>query len=121
MYGYQPCYPGCKEIGFDIGSELKIEFQDLCSNMDLKKCPSNAWNPQSNAILEQIYQEVLVDGLVSSDLEGTHIYEDEDDPFDEYLTELLYTFRSSYHQSHSRSPAQLIFGKRQVLTSINRY
>ena len=40
--------------------------------MGLKHCPSNAWNPRSNAILERIHQ-VLVDGLVTFNLEGTHI------------------------------------------------
>ena len=38
------CYPCPKEIGFDNGSEFKMEFQDLCSNMGLKRCPRNAWN-----------------------------------------------------------------------------
>ena len=39
-------YPRPKEIGFDNGSEFKMEFQDLCNNnMGLKQCPSNAWNP----------------------------------------------------------------------------
>ena len=45
-------YLSPKEISFDNGSEFKAEFEDLCSNMGLEKCPSNAWNPQSNAILK---------------------------------------------------------------------
>ena len=87
-----------------------MEFQDLCNNMGLKKCPSNAWNPQSNAILERIHQ-VLADGLVTFDLEGKQIEEDEEDPFDEYLTVVSYAIRSLYHQSHGHSPAQLVFGR----------
>ena len=47
------CYPCPQEIGFDNGSEFKMEFQDLCVNIGLKRCPSNAWNPQTNDILEQ--------------------------------------------------------------------
>ena len=78
--------------------------------MELKKCPSNAWNPQSNAILERIHQ-VLADGLVTFDLEGTPIDEDNEDPFDEYLTAVSYAIRSSYHQSHGHSPAQLVYGR----------
>ena len=35
-------YPRPKEIGYDNGSEFKMEFQDLCANMGLKQCPSNA-------------------------------------------------------------------------------
>ena len=56
--------------------------------MGLKQCPSDAWNPQSNAILEQIHQ-VLADGLVTFDLENQSIDVNEDDPFDEYLTAVL--------------------------------
>ena len=78
--------------------------------MGVKKCPSNAWNPQSNAILEQIHQ-VLVNGLVTFDLEGTHIDEYKEDPFDEYLTVVSYTIGSSYHQSHGHLPTQLILGR----------
>ena len=50
--------------------------------MGLKKCPSDAWNPQSNAILERIHQ-VLADRLVTYNLEGTPIDVEELDPFDE--------------------------------------
>ena len=103
-------YPRPKEIGFDNGSEFKMEFQDLCSNMELKKCPSNAWNPQSNDILERIHQ-VLADGLVTFDLEGKQINEDKEDPFDEYLTAVLYAIRSLYHQSHGHSSAPLVFSR----------
>ena len=103
-------YPRPKEIGYDNGSEFKLEFKDLCANMGLKRCPSNAWNPQSNAILERIHQ-VLADGLVTFDLEGTPIDEDNEDQFDEYLTAVSYAIRSSFHQSHGHSPAQLVFGR----------
>ena len=51
----------------------------------LKQCPSNAWNPQSNAILERIHQ-VLADGLVKFDLENKPIDVNKDNPFDEYPT-----------------------------------
>ena len=84
---------------FNNGSEFKMEFKDLCYNMGLKKYLSNAQNPQSNAIMEQIHQ-VLADGLVTYDLEGTPINKDREHPFDEYLTAVLYAIRLSYHQSH---------------------
>ena len=64
--------------------------------MGLKQCPSNTWNPQSNAIPERIHQ-VLADGLVTFDLENKPIDVNKDNPFDEYLTALLYAIRSSYH------------------------
>ena len=55
--------------------------------------------------------QVLAEGLVTFDLEGTHIDEDKEDPFGEYLTAVSYAIRSSYHQSHGHSPAQLVFGR----------
>ncbi|OEU16421.1 hypothetical protein FRACYDRAFT_239015 [Fragilariopsis cylindrus CCMP1102] len=93
-------YPRPKEIGFDNGTEFKAEFAELCDNMGLKQKPSNAWNPQSNAILERIHQ-VLGDGLATFDLENTPIDLDNEDPFDEYLSSVAYAIRSSYHQSHA--------------------
>jgi hypothetical protein len=63
--------------------------------MGLRMKPSNAWNPQSNAVLECIHQ-VLADGLLTFDLEGTPIEEDNDDPFKEYLSAVSYALRSSY-------------------------
>ena len=57
--------------------------------MGIRRCPSNAWNPQSNAILEQKHQ-VLADSLVTFDLEGTPIDLDKEDPFNEYLTAVSY-------------------------------
>ena len=87
-----------------------MEFQDQCLNMGLKEYPSNTWSPQSNAILEQMHQ-VLAGGLVTYDLEGTHIDKDKEDLFDEYLTVVLYAIRSSYHRSHDRSPVELVFGR----------
>jgi hypothetical protein len=107
-------YPRPKEIGFDNGSEFKAVFIDLCVNMSLKRKPSNAWNPQSNAILERIHQ-VLADGLLTFDLEGTPIDEENDDPFEEYLSTVSYALRSSYHQAHGHSPAQLIYGRDMFL------
>ena len=103
-------YPRPKEIGFDNGTEFQAEFKELCAHIGLKQRPSNAWNPQSNAILERIHQ-VLGDGLTTFDLENTFINPDEEDPLDEYLSSIPYAIWSSYHQSHGHSPAQLVFGR----------
>ena len=52
--------------------------------------PSNAWNPQSNTILERIHQVLLVEGLLTFDLEGTPIDGNNEDPFRNYLTAVAY-------------------------------
>jgi hypothetical protein len=101
-------YPRPKEIGFDGGSEFKAEFQELCRNMGLKRKPSGAWNPQSNAILERVHQ-VLGDCLRTFNLENRNL--DPDDPFEEFLTATAYAIRSAYHTTLGYSPAQLVFGR----------
>ena len=41
------CYPRPREIGFNNGGELKAEFKELCTTMDLIEKTSLPWNPQS--------------------------------------------------------------------------
>ena len=60
--------------------------------------------------MERIHQ-VLADGLVTFDLEGTPIDVNEEGPFEEYLSVVSYAIRLSYHQLHGHSPAQLVFGR----------
>lgn len=100
----------------DNGSEFKGVFLDLCSNMELTPKRSLPWNPQANSILERIHQ-VLGDGMRAFDLENTQIDPDEDNPFDEYLSSVAYAIRSSYHQTHGHSPAQLAFGRDMFVDS----
>lgn len=76
--------------------------------MDIQPKPCNAWNPQSDTILEHGHQ-VLVDGLLVFDLKGTSININELDPFKEYLTAASYVIRSAYHQSHGHSLGKLVF------------
>ena len=98
----------------DNGSEFKAEFNDLCNNMGLVPHRSNTWNPQSNSILERIHQ-VLADGLRAFELDGAEIDPEDDDPFDKYISSVSYAIRSSYHQTHGHSPAQLVFGRDMFL------
>ena len=60
-------YPRPRKIGFNNGGEFKAEFKELCANMGLKEKISLPWNPQSNSILERIYQ-VLADCLTDFEL-----------------------------------------------------
>ena len=83
------CYPPPRESGFDNGREFKAEFKQLCANMGLKEKTSLPWNPQSNSILERIHQ-VLADCLTAFKLEDLTINEDEDNPFEEYVTVASY-------------------------------
>ena len=54
--------------------------------------PSNAWNPQSNPILERIHRVLLVEGLLTFDLQGTPIDGNNEDPFREYNLSALVAY-----------------------------
>ena len=57
----------------------------------MKRCPSNALNPQSNDILEWTYKVLLYYGLIAFDLKGTpYIDKEELDLFEEYLVAVSY-------------------------------
>ena len=49
------------------------------------------------------------------DLENADIDKDENDPFNEYLSNVSYAIRSAYHQTHGYSPAQMVFGRDMFL------
>ena len=85
-------------------------MKQLCANMGLKEKTSLPWNPQSNSILERIRQ-VLADCLIIFKLEEFNIDEDEEDPFEEYLTITSYAIRCAIHKTHGYSPGQLVFGR----------
>ena len=98
----------------DNGGEFKKEFSELCDNMGMQKFVGLPWNPQSNSILERIHQ-VLADGMRVFDLENMDIDPEDEDPFDEYLTSVAYAIRSAFHQTHGKSPAQLVYGRDMFL------
>ena len=103
-------YPRPEEIGMDNGGKFAGCFTDLCRNMGMKKNPSNCWNPQSNAILERIHQ-VLGDGLRAFDLDNVDINKDDDDPFNKYITAVVYAICCAYHHIHGNLPGQLSLDK----------
>ena len=96
------------------------EFSELCNNMGLKQYPLFSWNPQSNAILGKIQQE-LADCLQSFNLDKHTINEMDEDPFKDFLVAALFSIQCSYHQIHGHSPSQIVFGKKHVYTSRHSY
>lgn len=101
-------YPRPREIGFDGGGKFKAEFAKLCYNMGMKKKPSSAYNPQSNAVLERVHQ-VLGDCLRSFNLEEKQL--DPNEPFEEFLISVAYVIQATHHTTLGYSPAQLVFGQ----------
>ena len=80
----------------------------------MKRKPTLAWNPQSNAILERIHQ-VLGDALRCFNLEEKVINPQDDDSFEEYLASAAFSIRAAYHSTHGFSPCQMVFGRDMFL------
>ena len=82
--------------------------------MGMKPKVSLPWNPQSSAILERVHQ-VLGDALRTFELDDKEIDPDEEDPFEEYLSNAACAIRSSFHTTHGHSPGELVFGRNMLL------
>ena len=52
------CYPRAYSIIYNNGREFKLFFESLCELYSLKRKPTTIQNPQSNAILDRVYQVV---------------------------------------------------------------
>jgi len=63
--------------------------------MGLTPAIGNIWNPQPNTISERIHH-VLTNGLRLFNLKNADIDQEDDDPFDEYISSVCYDIRSSY-------------------------
>jgi hypothetical protein len=95
-------------VVYDNGSEFKLYFKALCDSYGLVRKPTTIKNPQANAINERIHQ-VIGNMLRTSGIEGSDL--DENDPFDEFLTNAAWAIRSTHHSTLGCSPGAAIFGR----------
>ena len=65
-------------------------------------------NPQANAINERIHH-IIGNMIRMSGIEGSNL--DENDPFDEFLTNAAWAIRSTHHSTLGCSPGAAIFGR----------
>ena len=112
-------YPRPQFIGMDGGSENKKEFRQTIINYGLGPGmkPTTSHNPQANAIMERIHQ-VLNNMIRTYELEETEL--DENNPFDEILSSVVYAIRCTYHTVLQATPAQLVFGRDMILPIVMR-
>ena len=59
--------------------------------------------------------QALGDALRTLELDGKEIGPNEEDPFEEYLSNAAYEIRSSFHATHGHSPGELVFGRNMLL------
>ncbi len=52
-------YPHNQYIVYNNGSKFKLHFETLCDSYGLKRKPTSARNPQTNAILKRVHQTTM--------------------------------------------------------------
>ena len=104
-------YPRPTKVIFDNGGEFKSVFQEMCDNLGIHCSPTTSYNPQGNAIIEQIHQ-VLGNMLRTYELEDRDL--DPTDPWGEFLQACAFGIRSTHHTTLQASPGQLVFGRDMI-------
>ena len=109
-------YPRPRYIGFDNGGEFKKEFIETVKNYGLKAKPTSSYNPQSNGIIERVHQ-VVGNALrvleINKDPENRVI--DDQDPWDNVLSQVAWAIRSTYHTTLEATPGQLVYARDMLL------
>eukprot|EP00804_Cyclotella_cryptica_P008943 CCRYP_012032-RA/>CCRYP_012032-RA protein AED:0.23 eAED:0.23 QI:0/-1/0/1/-1/1/1/0/121 len=93
---------------FDNGSEFKLHFETLCDSYGLKRKPTSVRNPQANAILERVHQTIMA-MLRTADLDMADTISESD--IADFLTNVTWAVRSTYHTVLKTSPGVSIFGR----------
>ena len=101
-------YPRASKIVYDNGSEFKLHFESLCDSYGLKRKPTTIKNPQANAVLERIHA-VLGDMMRTSSLDNSDTATPQ--MVDEFLTNVAWAIRSTYHTVLRTTPGAAVFGR----------
>ena len=99
-------YPLPQQIVFDCGTEFMAEFSKMCHNdYGLKRKPITTSNPQSNAIIERIDQNI---GNIIRTFDVSIIVNN--NPWSGILAATMFAVRATYHTTLQTSQMQLVFG-----------
>ena len=87
------------------------EFSKMCQNdYDLKRKPITTRNPQSNAIIELIHQNI---GNIIRTFYVSNIVNN--DPWSGILAATMFAVRATYHTTLQASLMQIVFGRDAIL------
>ena len=104
-------YPWPTIINFDRGSEFMAEFAKMVKeDYGVTKRPITARNPQANAIIERIHQNIG-NILRTFDIEEV----DKDDSWSGILAATMFAVRATYHTTTQATPMQLVFQRDAIL------
>ena len=100
------CYALPQRIVFDRVTEFMAEFAKMCHNdYGLKRKPITTRNPQSNAIIERIHQNI---GNTIRTFDVSNIVNN--NPWSGILAATMFAVRATYHTTLQASPMQLVYG-----------
>ena len=104
-------YPLPQQIVFDRGTKFMAEFGKMCHNdYGLKRKPITTRNPQSNAIIERIHQNI---GNIIHTFDVSNIVNN--NPWSGILSATVFAVRATYHTTLHASLMQLLFGRDAIL------
>jgi hypothetical protein len=92
---------------YNNGSELKLNFRDLCKTHDVKHKPTSIKNPQANAALECIHA-VFTNMLHTAELDMAKLVNASD--INIFLADAAWAIRSTHHTVLKALPGAAIFG-----------
>ena len=104
-------YPLSQRIVFDRVTEFMAEFAKMCHNdYGLKRKPITTRNPQSNAIIKRIHQNI---GNIICTFDVFNIVNN--DPCSGILAATMFAVRATYHTRLQVSLMQLVFVRDSIL------
>ena len=102
------------QVTFDRGSEFigQNSKQMLVHDYGIKRKPIIVRNPQANAIVERIHQNIA-NMVRTFELETNYL--DVDNPWKGVLSATAYAIWSTCHTMLKKTPGQLVFGRDMIL------
>jgi hypothetical protein len=80
----------------------------------IKAKPITVRNPQANAIVERVHQEI---GNIIGTFELESNYLDEEDPWKGILGATAFAVQSTFHTTLRSTPGQLVFGRDMIFNT----
>jgi hypothetical protein len=94
-------HPHCRYMIYDIGSEFKLHFRDLCKTHGVKRKQTSSKNPLANAILERIHA-VFTNMLHTAKLNMAKLVNARD--IDIFIADAAWAICSTHHTVLKASP-----------------
>ena len=105
-------YPRPELVRYNNGGEFMKDFKTICKTYGLKRKKTTVKNPRANSMIERAHQ-VFGTMLRTFDLDNKVL--DPIDPFGEYLAQITWAMRSTYHTTLDASPGQIVFGRDMLI------